>query len=356
MATQQELNQLKSQLAQTKRGTPEYKALLQQFNEARQAMGRDKVTAKEAQQKASNFVNRPQGQNQRQMENQRLNLKGQNLGNAKGILQADYGIQQEIADQNVQLGSPGTQINPFGTQNITRDAQGNIIVNQQLSEAQQGILNRDQQLSMMGRDAASNLFGGYVQNLGNRTLGSDMLKDRQRMEDQVFASLTRGMGEQKQRDMQQLQQTLHNRGIPVGSDLYNQQMQEFNRSYADRELAARGQATQLGGQELERGFGIQENLLKNQLGELGYLGQFGSGFQAPNFQGYQGVQMQAPSALQTKTGIMGAKDNRTALDIQREQLDIERQKVALQQQALAKQGGGGAPRTPFNPTLPPGAS
>lgn len=357
--SQEQINKIKAKLAKAKRGTPEYKALLQQFNTAREAMGRGALTAKQAQSKTTNFANKPAGKKPAKKPKDSSPVAGHNLNSPKGIIDAELDIQDDIADKNVQLGSPGTQTNPFGTQNITRDADGNIIVDQQLSGAQQGILDRDQNLSTMGRDAASNMFGGYVDNLQNRTLGSDLIGDRNRMEDEVFQRLTRGMGEQKGRDQQQLEQTLHNRGIPVGSALFNQQMEQFNKSYGDRELDARAQATQMGGQEYERSFNMQEGLLKNQLGELGYLAQFGSGLQLPQFQGYQGVQQQAPSALASKVGIMGAKDNRTALEIQREQLEIERGKLDLQGQALAQaarpSGGQAPPKSPFNSTLPPGA-
>jgi hypothetical protein len=211
----------------------------------------------------------------------------------------------------------------------------------------------------MGRDQAVGMFGQYFDpNQQRRALGSDFQADRARMEDEVFGRLTRGMGEQKERDRQQLEQTLHNRGIPVGSALFNQQMDQFTKQYADRELDARAQATQMGGQEYERNFNIQEGRLKNELGELGYMAGFGTGFQSPQFQGYQGVQMAAPSALDSKIGIMGAKDNRTALEIQREQLEIERQKLDLQAQQISmmnKPSGGTAPKSPFNSTPVPSA-
>jgi hypothetical protein len=327
------------------------------------------LTAKQAQAKAANFTGTPSAKTPAAPKPaptapsgapiNTLDLQGKNLNDPKGIIDADYNIQQEVADQNVQLGNAGIQRNPFGEQTISRDAQGNIIVDQSLSGAQQGILNRDQQLSTMGRDQAVGMFGQYFDpNQQRRALGSDFQADRARMEDEVFGRLTRGMDDKKERDRQQLEQNLHNRGIPVGSKLFDQQMEEFNQRYDNLTLDARAQATQMGGQEYERNFNIQEGKLKNELGELGYMAGFGTGFQSPQFQGYQGVQMAAPSALDSKIGIMGAKDNRTALEIQREQLDIERQKLDLQAQQIHmanKPSGGAAPKSPFNNTPVPSA-
>jgi hypothetical protein len=128
-------------------------------------------------------------------------------------------------------------------------------------------------------------------------------------------------------------------------------MQRFDRQFQERDLDARATATQMGGQEYERNFGIQEQTLGNQMNEAGYMSQFGTGLQLPNFQGYQGVQMQAPSALGVATGMGG-------LDLQREQLEFQKQQYADKNQGGSGGGGGGGapkPNNPFNNTLPPSA-
>lgn len=337
-AIQQQINQVKAKMASVPRGSDQYKRLLQRFNSLRAQAGRTELTAKEAREK----VNKTAGRQDQGFDISRSDLRG-----PANVLETEMDIQEYTADKNVQLGSPAMQINPFGSQSITRDEQGNIIVDAQLSDPQQQILDRDQQLSIGGRDAASQLLG--QQNFGpdRRALGGDFAADRARIEDEVYGRLTRGMDEDRSRGMQEVEQRLRNRGIPMGSQQWDQEMQRFDRQFQERELDARAQATMMGGQEYERNFNIQEQGLGNQLNEMGYMSQFGTGLQLPNFQGYNPVQMQAPSALGAATGMGGLNLSRQQLEFQREQAN---------RRPLG--GGGGrapAPNNPFNNTLPPSA-
>jgi hypothetical protein len=345
MATdiQRQINDVKAKMAKAPRGSDRYKKLLQQFNSLREQAGRDPLSGKEA---AGKLKKPSAGAPQQGYQVPKGGLK-----NPKNVIETEIGIQDYIADQNVGLGSPGIQKNPFGQQTITRDENGNIVVDSQLSDPQQQILDRDQALSLGGRDAAQQLLEGQNFGADRRALGSDFAADRSRIEDEVYGRLTRGMEEDRGRQLQEVEQRLHGRGIPMGSQQWDQEMQRFDRQFQERELDARATATQMGGQEYERNFGIQEQTLGNQMNEAGYMSQFGSGLQLPNFQGYQGVQMQAPSALGAAVGMGG-------LDIQREQLEMQRQQFE-QQMAKANRGGGGGgapkPNNPFNNTLPPSA-
>lgn len=346
MATdiQRQINDVKAKMAKAPRGSNRYKKLLQQFNSLRQQAGRDPLSGKEAREKLGQGGKRPAPN---ASYGQGLQLGKGALKNPKKMLGTEFDIQEQVADKNVQLGSPGTQINPFGQQNITRDEQGNIIIESSLSDPQQQILDRDQQLSIGGRDVAQQLMGQQNWGADRRALGSDFAADRARIEDEVYGRLTRGMQEDRARGLQEVEQRLYNRGIPMGSQEWDREMQRFDRQFQERELDARAQATMMGGQEYERNFGIQEQALKNQMGEMGYMSQFGTGLQLPNFQGYQGVQMQAPSALGVATGMGG-------LDLQRQQFEFQKQQQQQKQQT-GRGGGGGKPNNPFHNTLPPSA-
>jgi hypothetical protein len=346
MATdiQNQINDVKAKMAKAPRGSDRYKKLLRQFNSLREQAGRDPLSGKEA----AGKLKKPSGNTQPQGG---YNVPKGGLKNAPNVLETEIGIQDYISDQNVQLGSPGIQKNPFGTQTIERDENGNIVVDSQLSDPQQQILDRDQALSIGGRDAAQQLLEGQNFGADRRALGSDFQADRARMEEEVYGRLTRGMDEDRAQGVQEIEQRLHGRGIPMGSKQWNDEMQRFDRQFQERELDARAQATMMGGQEYERNFGIQEQTLGNQMNEAGYMSQFGTGLQLPNFQGYQGVQMQAPSALGVATGMGG-------LDLQREQLEFQKQQYADKNQGGSGGGGGGGapkPNNPFNNTLPPSA-
>lgn len=349
MATelQKQINDVKAKMANAPRGSDRYKKLLQQFNSLREQAGRDPLSGKEA----AGKLGKKTATTSNPSYEQKLKLGKAPLKNNKKILGTEFNIQKQVADQNVMLGSPGMQINPFGEQSITRDEQGNIIVESSLSDPQQQILDRDQQLSIGGRDVAQQLLDQQNFGVDRRALGSDFAADRARIEDEVYGRLTRGMEEDRSRGLQEVEQRLHNRGIPMGSQQWNEEMQRFDRQFQERELDARAQAAMMGGQEYERNFGIQEQTLGNQMNEMGYMSQFGTGLQLPNFQGYQGVQMQAPSALGVATGMGG-------LDLQREQLEFQKQQYADRNQEQTGGGGGGGsakPNNPFNNTLPPSA-
>ncbi len=112
-----------------------------------------------------------------------------------------------------------------------------------------------------------NFSTAFNPTLTARTGTGNLVADRQRIEDEVFNRLTRGMDTAKNSEREQLSQTLYNRGIPLGSELYDKQMEEFDRKYDLAKQDARGQAVQMGGDEYARSFGIGEQTRANELSE-----------------------------------------------------------------------------------------
>lgn len=122
--------------------------------------------------------------------------------------------------------------------------------------------------------------------LAQRTITSGFGDERNQIEQAVYGNLTRGLDEQYGNERQMMQDELINSGNPVGSPKYEAQMKAFNDRYDQQRAQARNQATQFGGQEQERAFGIQEGVIGNQLsqgesirnqqlGEIGGLSQLG---------------------------------------------------------------------------------
>lgn len=142
-----------------------------------------------------------------------------------------------------------------------------------LPNQERDIYNQQNQGSQSASDIAFNQLQNsgfndpFSANLTDRTDTGNTVEDRKRMEDEVFGRLTRGQDEQKKKDQDQLAQDLQNRGIPVGSEQYNSQMKEFNNRYDTMNLDARAQATQMGGEEWQRQFGVQEQRRSDQLAE-----------------------------------------------------------------------------------------
>jgi hypothetical protein len=69
----------------------------------------------------------------------------------------------------------------------------------------------------------------FEADLQPRTGTGDLVADRQRIEDEVFNRLTRGADTQFTRSAQDKAQELHDKGIPMGSKRYNEEMDRFEK-------------------------------------------------------------------------------------------------------------------------------
>lgn len=296
-------------------------------------------------------------------------IKAQPVDTVAGQVAANKVAADQAAIEAQKLANAGTQINPYGSQTITRDEQGNTVVKQQLDAAQQKILDADTSITQSGRNTAQELQNkynfqeGFNPELAARTTGDDLKANRQRIEDALYSKLTKDVDTQQQQDRQQAEQTLRNRGIPLGSDLYDREMKKLNDQYQGYRESARQQAIASGGEEYSRDFGINEQLRANQLSEqqgirnqqIGEVSQFantGTGLQQPQFQGYQGVGYQTPSATDVYGTVTNAQQNQQQIDIAKRQADAAIAK-------LNRGSGGGSSsssttKSPFNNTTIPG--
>lgn len=274
----------------------------------------------------------------------------------KGVSDA-VDASQRVADVEATTGTRYANPNQQGAlgdrRDVIYDENGMPTeVRDTLSQGQQGIVSADDQISQQGRNYALQQLGNgqfgqaFNPQLTGRMNSGDLNADRQRIEDSVFKSLTRNLQRDRSRDMEEFNQQMANRGIPVGSELYNKQQQELNQRYDDMSQNAMGQAVQFGGDEFSRGFGIQEQLRANQfneqqgtrnqgLGEIGALSGIGPGLRTSNFQGYQGVGYDLTDPVATDLAYKAnRRDNRAA-------------NAALRQ--LGRGRGGGQPQQPPSP-------
>lgn len=370
--TQAQLNNIKTKLASAKRGTPEYKTLLERFNKLREQEGREALTAKQAQTKAQTFaakqnpapatpapVSSAPPAYQSSPYEMDLGKKTENLINA----------QKEAADhaakENFDLATPGTQENEYGTRTTTRDpVTGEVKVTDTMSEDQKRISDQGEDLTITGQGKAQSTLdqfsAGFNPETIARTNTGDLAANRARIEEEVFGRLTRGLDEQKGNERQQLEQTLRNRGIPLGSKQFNDQMAQFDKRYDTRTADARAQATEMGGNEYSRDFGINEQTIANQisqgqsirnqnLGEAQALQGMGAGQADPKYSDYQPTQYETPDVVGAYNSVTSANQGKTALQIEQERLKAEQARI---NNSGGGSGGGSTTTTksPFNNT------
>lgn len=381
--------QIEQAMATKKRGTPEYAQALANLNKQRGLIGLQPLSAKESTEKINNIKPgttpvgtkpvvstpapvappkpvAPTPVNPSPVTTTPVNTPNLGVGMdlakpVEKIVNAQQNVSDLKAQQDVQLGTAGKQINPYGSQSITRDpVTGEITQEVKLSDPQQQILEQGQNLTTQGQQLASQTLSGLQAGFNPETIArtntGDLAANRARIEEQVFGRLTRGLEEEKANERQQMEQTLRNRGIPLGSKQFMDQMAAFDKRYDTRIADARAQAAEMGGAEYSRDFGINEQTIANQISQAqaiknqnlaeaqAYQGM-GTGLMNPEFQEYQGTQYQAPDVL----GAIGAQQGQTALN-------IEQQKANTAQQLAnrAPSGGGSATPTvksPFNNTV-----
>jgi hypothetical protein len=299
MATRDEL---RKKLNTLKRGTPEYQKVYQAY----QAAGRSGASGK--------IVSD--------------NVK---LGTAGQAINTTYGVANEVTPQGNLLTNPN-QSNPFGSQTVTIDpVTGQPTVSQGLSQDNSNVL-----AGLQGTAVDSNWILRQLLNQKNTQVdGSGGLNG---YENAVFSQLTHGVDRQKARDEQKLSSTLANRGIPVGSKLYNDQMREFNDRYDQLNLTAKNQAITQGASKFKTETDALSGLAKG-------------GLFLPSFQGFNSVQYQQPDINSIFSTLKSS-------DLGYAQLNAQ-QKIAAQQLAAQKAAQAAANQpvasSPFNSGPPPGS-
>ena len=239
-------------------------------------------------------------------------------------------VQNQIADSakasamaGNQLTNPN-QVNDFGSSNVTIDPiTGQPTVTQKLSGENKNVLSGIQGTSVKASDVAQGLlgnqYGQFVEGAGPQSGYSDP-----RLEQAVYGRLTRDFGDRFGREEEQLQQTLAQRGIPVGSQAYTNAMHDFRTSRDTAYENAQANAVQ-------QGTATALTRQQNNVGALSALNQGvqttadvgQAGFYQPNFQGFNSVAYQQPD-------VQGLYNTKSAEQLAREKMasDEAQQKIA----------------------------
>ena len=96
----------------------------------------------------------------------------------------------------------------------------------------------------------------------------DFGADRSRIENSLYDRFATVNEPIFARQSEQFEQDMANRGIPRGSELYNQQYEQLQRAQNDARQAARAQTIQMGGSEQQRLFEDANTARTNAIGEI----------------------------------------------------------------------------------------
>jgi hypothetical protein len=255
------------------------------------------------------------------------------------------------------------EVNDFGSKTVTVDpVTGQPTVTTELSPENKKVLEGVQHNAIDSNAVLNTLikdkYGNFVDAAGPQSGYSDPA-----LEEAVFKRLTSRFGDEKRRGQEQVEQTLANRGIPIGSEAYSNVTRDFNNTWNDRYDAAQQQAVEMGtSTALQR---QQNNIggLGAFVGGLGTLGAVGqSGLYQPNFQNFESGTYNQPDVEnifgQLMNKYLTEKGYQTQVDLQNDQQKFQADQAAKARAAAGGGGGGGGgggPRpkpAPFGSTVP----
>ena len=211
----------------------------------------------------------------------------QQIANTQGSLDQQY-ISDQIAANRLN------EVNPFGAQQYVQGPDGTQTklssignVNPLTSLGWQGEQYQNQSyidraLQAIAGEGGSNnqgqagllpqLRGMFSQGLDFSSFSpvptADQFSgDRQRVEDSLYNRFSTVNEPLFQKQREEFEQSMLNRGIPVGSAQYNNQLEQLNRAQNDARQSARTQSIGMGGQEAQRLYENSNTTRNQQIGE-----------------------------------------------------------------------------------------
>lgn len=191
-------------------------------------------------------------------------------------------INQGVGKQDL-LNRPN-EVNPFGSLSYNYDpATGRMTQTSALDGSQQALLDQD-----IGRDTGlgqtASMLQGRVQSDLSQPFDFDPTTGRQRIENQLISRFNEINDPRFQQENMDFDQEMSNRGIPLGSPQYNQLKMEHSRAQNDARTGYQTQALQLGGQEMDRDYGMAVDNRNRSINELASVLANRKGPTLPQFQ------------------------------------------------------------------------
>lgn len=200
-------------------------------------------------------------QNRRQNQNQ-APAPHARAADRYAALQASIGDNQPTRRQQRTLNTLQGRMN---------QAQGDTQANLGgLNQGQQNIAagGTDIALRMLESDQFQNPY--QAPQTPNRLNDGDIMGLRNDVYNQQYEYLTRDLGQQEAQAGQDVSQSLADRGITYSADpnsRYQQEMRDYNNRFDRARADARAQANQFAGQESQRAFGMNEQVIANILSQ-----------------------------------------------------------------------------------------
>lgn len=276
------------------------------------------------------------------------------LTSGGGIVDAQAGTTKDFVTGVNPIINPALQSNAGGTRSITYDESGHPIITDTLSGGNQSVLSGLQSAgTSAGNDITSLLNGGIFGSLTNPagagpaptattpyqtapltqpggTAPDAQAGTQSNFEKAMFDKLMYGQDRAKKQEGEQLEQTLANRGIPVGSTAYSNAMKDFNDRYDTYAQNARNNAV-TSGQQLAQG----------ALGSLSQVQQ--AGFYNPTFQQFQTANPGSPLDMGQLAQIFGQFSlGQQGAAIDAKQAETQRKAAEAAAALAARRGTGGA--------------
>lgn len=233
------------------------------------------------------------------------------LDTASDVIKATSDVARNVTPQG-QLLTNANQSNPFGSQTVTIDpVTGQPIVNQSLSQGNQNVVNATQGTAVNASGALNGILGQNGQGGALQSAVSaagPQSGPSQQLIDSIYGQLTQRTDKQYAQDRAKAESTLANRGIPVGSEAYNNQMEQLNAQYDSIKSNAQNQAVQnaYGTSISQQGANTASlGAISGAVSPLSSLQS--SGYYNPNLQGFQSVAYQQPNVGEVFNTLTGEK-------------------------------------------------
>lgn len=202
-------------------------------------------------------------------------MAGPDLSTPEGAMQAENEQIQKSIEQQQKLNRVN-ETNPFGSLSYTEGPDGRLTQTTTLSGNQQGLVDNQERRDLALGQAAQGLTGAVnrsytepfsLEGVGNDPRNFNFDAERRRLEDSYMSRFNDVNGSRFQQEQQQIAQDLANKGIPVGSELYNQEMERLSRQQGDERRGALTQALAFGGDEMTRTFGMGQQARQNAIND-----------------------------------------------------------------------------------------
>lgn len=254
----------------------------------------------------------------------RPTAQGKNMNRPAGLINTQQQFNEWNAQQQHMLNRPN-ETSAFGSLNYKVDPNtGQLIREQNLSDAEQAKYEQRNQIDQGLGQNVQNMMGQMGQpfqfNNPYNPQAQSGWEGRQRLTDEQYGRAKTLLDDRFKQEQDQLKQSLADRGIPEGSELYNQELMQFDRRKNDAYDQAYTSASQFGGQEQVNQFNMattgQQNAFGNQLTQYQLPYQTANqmlgmqqGLMLPQFQNMQAVNMPNTDVTGVGLGFAGFQNN-----------------------------------------------